>query len=224
MKCLAFISNILNYIKIIKSSKFQSKSQLFKSLKNRSEEEIKNNALNLSEKELLNVVSEILEEYRSISDREELADLSNYDNFLSVALMSYPKPNIREEVYKLIHDAYFSRTVKYSESLYAILKESFEDSTIRKLIIREEGYLDHYIDDFCRSRSYAEASNKSDFLLKFNDKLNEEQIDRVADCSLSNDQIYEPNNVKRKLKEVFPYHRQKLSEEKIRKLEEKGLL
>ena len=201
-------SNPVSYVKILESL---------------SEEEIKNNALNLSEKELLNVVSEILEEYRSISDREELECLSNYDNFLSVALMSYPKPNIREEVYKLIHDAYFSRTVKYSESLYAILKESFKDSTIRKLIIRE-CYLDYYIDDFCRSRSYAEASNKSDFLLKFNDKLNEEQINRVADCSLSNDQIYYPNKVKAKLKKIFPYHRRNLSEEKIQKLEEKGLL
>jgi hypothetical protein len=105
------------------------------------------------------------------------------------------------------------------EKLLRIIAELTELGSIKKFL-KEGGRIEQLIRAFEASDSFEEAAVNAAILLNLSSFLNEEQVNRIVDASLSNDQIHHSRGAKYNLKRILILHKDKIQEDKLRKLYE----
>jgi len=85
----------------------------------------------------------------------------------------------------------------------------------------EKSLSDSLIKAFLNSKNFEEAKNKSRLLLEFDDMLTAEQINKIIEGSIQNDQIYYSFGAQNVLRELTQRHNKVINEDLIEKLHEK---
>jgi hypothetical protein len=105
------------------------------------------------------------------------------------------------------------------EKLLRIIAELTELGSIKEFL-KEGGRIEQLIRAFEASDSFEEAAVNAAILLNLSSFLNEEQVNRIVDASLSNDQIRHSWGAKHKLERILILHKDKIQENKLRKFYE----
>ena len=97
--------------------------------------------------------------------------------------------NLRSEFCeRFLKKVFFSVGIHCKERLLMIVSKITKMGKIQQLI-KEKNYIDAILAEFETSNSFNEASLNASIVMNFADTLSEEQINRIVNAAISNDQI-----------------------------------
>lgn len=138
--------------------------------------------------------------------------------FLKAALKTESVSSVKTELFSIILNRTFvTEHLGIREELLDIIAE-FTKIGLIKIFIKEKGYIEQLIAGFEVSDSYAIAAANAEIILNLSPLFNSEQINRILDASLSNDQILYSVGANSRLKKFLTIHEKDIPQPKREKL------
>jgi hypothetical protein len=225
LKAFSFVSDVCNYGSFISASKFQAEQKFFvQSLLEFDDDAVADKAKSMSTQEITNAIDQVFDELALIPSWKEVPRYKPYFSFLKYAITGRKTTEDRIAVFKKIHQCYFAGGLSWASSeVFEVLRHCLTQASIRKYVT-EKNLLDNYIDEFVSSQSYDSAGRRAEIVRMFGPYLTSEQIERVAEATCSNNQIYESYSAQDQLKQLFRLVQGSLPKKIKSKLRSLGLL
>jgi hypothetical protein len=119
---------------------------------------------------------------------------------------------------KLLKRTFWGTSIESKERLLQIIMEITKLDRVKKLI-KEKNFVNGILVEFETSSSFNLASLNTSIMLNIATMLNGEQIDRVIDAIISNNQIHYSWGARSSLGRFISIHRDKIPKEKIKRTE-----
>lgn len=154
----------------------------------------------------------------SLMSWDELKANEALFEFLKVALKTEPSNSVKVELFDillrrtLVSGSFFDR-----ERLLRIIAEFTRLSSIRNFI-KEKVYINQFLVEFEMSDSFAVAAANAEIVLNLSPLLDGEQINRIVEASLSNDQILFSYGARSSLKRFLAMHKDRINKDKLEEL------
>ena len=224
LKAATFISELLNYVTIIKSSTIAKGANFVVQsiLTFPNETTISKHVNAMSDfRRLISVVEAILDELQT-ADYGKLAGMSNYYFYLQFAIKSPTSTEKKRKLYERLHQrCLLSGSFPAQSWLLNLLEELLRDPAIRRFAVRK-GMTGAYIANFASSSSYGQAEQSARILALFGAHLSKDQLNKMAEVILGNTQISDSWGAKRELKQLINARLNELNEDSsngLKKLE-----
>lgn len=169
-------------------------------------------------KEIKKQIFEAILDKLSLLKWDEIRANEGLFEFLRAALKVESNITLRNELFDIL----LTRTLigmpfLAKEKLLTIIAEFTRLSSIREFI-RENKRINQIITEFEMSNSFAMAAINAEIILNLASLLDKEQVNRVIDAALSNDQIFYSWGARSSLRKFLSIHRDRVPEEKADKL------
>ncbi|MEM0057097.1 MAG: hypothetical protein QW612_05650 [Candidatus Bathyarchaeia archaeon] len=155
----------------------------------------------------------------ALLDWKEVEIYKELFEFLRSALKMEVNATLQGELFEILLYRVVTNPLFGKEKLLSIVAEFTRLSHIKKLI-KERKLVNLLIVEYETSGSFIIAGWNAEIMLNLADILNEEEINRVIDAALSNDQITYSWSARSSLKKFLSMHRDKIQKEKAKKLED----
>jgi hypothetical protein len=163
-------------------------------------------------------VFDVLLDKISLMEWGSLEANQNIFVFMTNAIKFESNMNLQTEFCeKLLRKTLYGVSIPAKNKLLLILVEITKLDRIKNLI-KEKNFVDLILTEFETSNSFDRASINASIILNLATILNGEQINRVVDAIISNDQITYSWGAQNMLKRFISMHKDRISKEKIDKL------
>jgi len=154
----------------------------------------------------------------SLLDWNEIVANEALFDFVKDALKTESSNATRNELFStLLHMTLVSKSPFASERLLQLIADLTKLSSIRNFLKRS-GKINQIITEFEDSSSFAMAKATSEILLNLSPILDKDQMNKIVDASLSNDQIHDSWGARQNLKKLLVAHQSDVSQDKSKKL------
>jgi hypothetical protein len=129
--------------------------------------------------------------------------MENYFTYLQIVTDTTTTLEKKKRLYLVLHERYFLRGDYVAQSrLQPQILKLLQESGIRRMVMRK-GLIEAFISLLSTSPSYDEAGQRSDIIALFGADLTKDQLNRVAECIVTNDQVHPSWKAQRGLKQVL---------------------
>jgi len=226
IKAATFISDILNHITIVKSSTIaKGTSFVVQSvLAFPNETAITKHIRGISNfRRLIAVLEAILDELQATT-YDKLSQVGNYHAYLRIATEILTTSEKRQRLYIIFHQRYFlSGSYPAQAWVFELIEKLLHDSTVKRMVIRK-GLTAVYISHLGSSGSYQEAGQRARILSLFGADLTKEQLNKVAEAIVSNNQVYASYTAQPVLRQLMDARLYELTSKNIDQLKKTGLI
>jgi indole-3-glycerol phosphate synthase len=154
----------------------------------------------------------------SLLDWREIQAYEGVFEFLKASLKSESNPVLQNELFDILLTRTLIDVPSFvKEKLLAIIAEFTRLSSIKKFI-REKGHINSIIAEYEMSNSFSIAGFNAEIILNLSSLLDNEQLNRIVDAALSNDQIAFSWGARSSLKKFLLIHQDKIPKDKTDKL------
>lgn len=222
-----FASDVIEYSKLIISVNLTSPMRepnldttYLERLQQMDEPALLKEIRSLEYSKLKNVITSLFDRIVLITEYPEYEESKNYYEFIILSMQQREKESERIELFDRVFSKFLiAQDVPITSDFLDVLPGHLKLSYIKNHVLTH-GYLDYLIRLFINSGSYDTAGRNSEILLGFVNKLNQEQVESIANAVIMNDQLHDSFRADSKIRTILKMHRDYLSKDTIRNLNE----
>jgi len=179
-------------------------------------------AVTLSFIDLKNITRLIYGELTLIEDWEEVRKYTILFDFLHFSIILRENKDEKIALLELLIKNINAKKIKGYRKLYERFTEYIKYDYLKEFIIKY-GYIEVLINVFIDSSSWKDAEITSGILLHFKDIFNQDQVIKIINASLENDQIYGLGKVRRIVFSIIKTKREYIQPNLIEELKKKDI-
>jgi hypothetical protein len=218
-----FVSDVLNYSKLVKGSTITKKGFIVQSILTYPSQTVIRDHVRtmIGSRRFWPLLAAILDEIEQ-ANYDQLSGMENYFTYVRVAMEFLTMTKRRIRLFSILHERYFLRgTYPARSRLQPLLKELLRNSSVRRYAVRKQ-LLESYVTDLASSDSFDEAGDRASVVALFGADLTQEQLNKVAEAVAKEDQVFKSGRAQSALKQLLQSRSRELFSINTDKLKDVG--